>query len=213
MMPVGPILIVVLAVLAAAGFLKGPLRRIGLSERAALLILAVMLAGSAVELPLAPRLTLNLGAGLVPLVLSLYLLRGVRRWWEPVAAVGGAATGAASLALISLYFPPGLATELNLFYLDAQYLYAAVAGTLGCVIGYTRPASFAAAVWGSLAADVYHYLRHSAAGHADIVHRMGGGGFHGTALVAGVLALALSELLQLGLPERRTAAPPHLPTS
>ncbi len=213
MMPVGPILILLLLVMAATGFLTGPLRRIGLSGRAALLLLAAMLLGSALELRLAPRLTLNVGSGLLPALLSLYLLRTMRRWWEPLAAVGGAAAAAASLALISLYFPPGLPTELNLFYLDAQYLYAAVAGTLGSVIGHTRPASFAAAVWGSLAADVYHYLHYSGAGHGDIVHRMGGGGFHGTALVAGVLALTLSELLQVGAPERRAAAPPHLPTS
>lgn len=212
-MPVGPILLVLLTVLAAAGFLEAPLRRTGLSVRGALIVLAAMLAGSPVELDLAPRLTLNLGTGLVPLGLSLYLLKAMRRWWEPVLAVGGAATAAASLALISLWFPPGLPTELNLFYLDAQYLYAAVAGTLGCVIGHTRAAAFAAAVWGSLGADVYHYVHFVAAHHPDIVYRMGGGGFHGTALVAGVLALGLTELLQLGAVESRTAAGPNLPTS
>ena len=212
-MPVGPILLALLTILTATGFLTGPLRRMGLSERGALAVLVAMMAGSPVEINLAPRMTLNAGTGLVPLLLTLYLLTRMRRWWEPVVAAGGAATGAACLALISLYFPPGRPTELNLFYLDAQYLYAAVAGTLGAVIGHTRPAAFAAAVWGSLGADLHHYLHYTTAGHADLVHRMGGGGFHGTALVAGVLALALTELLQVGSAEPRTPARPNLPTS
>ena len=115
---------------------------------------------------------------------------------------------------ISLYFPPGLPTELNLFYLDAQYLYAAVAGTLGSVIGHTRPAAVRRRRVGLAGGrPVPLPALHRSRARPDIVFRMGGGGFHGTALVAGVLALTLSRLLQVGAPERRAAAPPHLPTS
>lgn len=210
-MPVSPILLLVLVVLAASGFLAGPLRRLGLTPRWGPALLGAMLVGSLVELHLTPRLTLNLGTGLLPVGLALYQLRAMRRWWEPVLAAGGALTAAASLALISLYFPPGQPTELNLFYLDAQYLYATVAGTLGYLIGHTRPAAFAAAVLGSLVADLYHYYRYVAESQPDVVFRLAGGGFHGTALVAGVLALTLAELLQR--PGDRRPASPDLPVS
>ncbi len=210
-MPVSPILLLVLLVLAASGFLTGPLRRLGLTPRWGLALLGAMLAGSLVELHLTPRLTLNFGTGLLPLCLALYQVRAMRRWWEPGLAVGGALTGAASLAALSLYFPPGQPTELNLFYLDAQYLYATVAGTLGCLIGHTRPAAFAAAVLGSLLADLYHYFRYVAASQPDVVFRLAGGGFHGTALVAGVLALTLAELLHR--PGDGRPASPDLPVS
>jgi len=210
-MPVSPILLLVLIVLASSGFLAGPLRRLSLSERQGIALLGALLLGSLVELPLTPRLTLNLGTGLLPLCFALYLARQMRRWWEPLAAVGGAATGAAALALISLYFPPGQPTELNLYYLDAQYLYAVVAGTLGYAIGHTRPAAFAAAVLGSLGADLYHYLRYVAADQPDLVFRMSGGGFHGTALVAGILALTLVELMQGPAADRPVS--PDLPVS
>jgi len=210
-MPVSPTLLLVLLVLVASGFLAGPLGRMGLTPRWGLLLLGAMLVGSLVELNLTPRLTLNLGTGLLPLCLALYQVRAMRRWWEPVLALGGALTGAATLAFISLYFPPDQPTELNLFYLDAQYLYATVAGTLGYLVGHTRPAAFAAAVLGSLAADLYHYYRYLAPSQPDVVFRMAGGGFHGTALVAGVLALTLCELLN-GPGDGRPAAP-DLPVS
>lgn len=214
MMPVSPILLAILLVLIQFGLLARPLQRIGLTERGALMAVAAMLAGSLVEISVTPRLTINLGTGVLPLVLAAYLLIGVKRWWEPVVALGGAVTGAGSLALLSLYFPTGEPTELNLFFLDAQYFYALIAGVMGYLVGHTRRASFAGAVVGALAGDLYHFLTYvPGPTNQDLVFRLSGGGFHGTALVAGVIALTLADLLSAVPAERRQVAPDHLSQS
>lgn len=211
MMPVGPILLMLLAILIHFGFLARPLERIGLSARGGLLLTLAMLGGSLVEIGLARGLTINLGTGLIPLGLALFLLLGSRRWWEPVVAFGAGFTAAGAIALLSRWLPAGQPTELNLFFLDAQYFYALVAGSVGYLVGHTRGASFAGAVLGVLAGDLFHYLQYVKSGEmGDLVIRMSGGGFHGTALVAGVLALFLSDLLTSPPTERGEAAVDHL---
>ncbi|MFZ5813678.1 MAG: hypothetical protein ACOY93_00060 [Bacillota bacterium] len=196
MMPIGPILLLLLAVMIHFGLLTGPLGRLGLSERTALGATLLMLLGSPAELPLTPGLSINLGMGVAPLLLALVLLVSGRRWWEPVVALGAGFTAAGAIALLSLWLPAGQPTELNLFYLDAQYFYALVAGCAGYLVGHTRRAAFAGAVLGVLAGDLYHYVDYVRSGEiADLVIRVSGGGFHGTAVVAGVLALLLSDLL------------------
>lgn len=195
MMPAGPILLLILTVLIATGFFHATLERIGLSPRTALLLTVAMLVGSLVEFPLMPGLSLNLGTGLLPLLAGFGLLLGCRDWREPVMAIGAAFAAAGCLAVLSRWLPPGRPTELNLLYLDAQYFYALVAGVIGYLVGHTRPAAFAGAVLGVLIGDLFHYLEYVRTGViADLTIRMSGGGFHGTAVVAGVLALGLADL-------------------
>ena len=214
MMPVGPILLLLLAVLIHFGFLSRPLARIGLSDRASFLLTLAMLGGSLVEVSLVRGLTINLGTGLLPLGLALFLLLGSRRWWEPLVALGAGLSAAGAIALLSRWLPAGQPTELNLFFLDAQYFYALVAGSVGYLVGHTRSASFAGAVVGVLGGDLFHYQHLVGSGEiTDLVIRMSGGGFHGTALVAGALALFLSDLLTAPPAERGEAAVDHLPQS
>lgn len=211
MMPISPILLLILATLVAFGFLARPIGRLGLGERTALILLMGMLMGSLVELPLRPGVTLNLGTVVLPLLLALYLLLTCRAWWEPLGAIAGGLAAAASLGLLSQWLPPG-PTELNLFFLDAQYFYALVAGVIAYLIAHTRPAAFSGAVIGVLGSDLYHYGTLLQSGRlGDLTLRVGGGGFHGTALVAGVLALTLADILTAAPVERGEPAVDHLP--
>lgn len=213
MMPAGPILLVILTVLISTGFLRATLERTGLSVRMALLGTVAMLAGSLVEFQLTPGLSLNLGTGLLPLCVGFGLLLGCRDWREPVMAVGAAFAAAGCLAVLSRWLPAGQPTELNLIYLDAQYFYALIAGVIGYLVGHTRPAAFAGAVLGVLIGDIFHYLEYVQTGAvSDLTIRMSGGGFHGTAVVAGVLALGLADLFTAPPVERGPGAMDrHLP--
>lgn len=209
MMPVGPILMMILLVLIGGGFLDGALHRLGLSVRSGLLLTFAMLLGSAVEIPLGPHLTVNLGGALIPLAFALYLLVKADQWYEPVRAIAGAGASAAVVFVLGRWFPPGQPTELNLFYLDAQYLFGVTGAIMGYLSGGSRRSAWVAAVGGVMLADLGHYLglwpTHLAP--AGVIP-LGGGGFQGTAAVAGILAVALAEWI--GDPVREVTGSEHL---
>lgn len=192
MMPVGPILLAVLIVLALTGFFDRILPLLKLSPRAGFLTAVAMLLGSLAEIPLGRGLSINLGTGVIPLLLSLRLLLTADEWFEPVRAVGAALATAAAVYLLWGWFPPHEPTELNLFYLDAHYIAGLLAGAFGYLVGKSRRASFAAGVIGVLAGDWAHFEL-IMGGFGAL--RLGGGGFHGTPLIAGVIALALADLV------------------
>lgn len=195
-MPVGPILLTILIVLVYFGLLEGVLDRMRLTTRQALLLALTMLLGSAVEIDLAPGLTINLGGGVIPLGLVIWLLVTADEWYEPVRAVAAGLVTAGAVYMIGRFFPPGEPTELNLFFMDAQYLYGLVGGLVGYSAGRSRRSAFCAGVLGVILADLAHYAGYlTAAPQRDIVTMIGGGGFQDTAVVAGVLAVLLAELI------------------
>ncbi len=202
MMPAGPILLSILLVLIISGFLDGALHRLGLSVPTGVMLALAMLLGSAVEIPLARGLTINLGEALIPLGFAIYLLARADRWYEPARALLGAAASAAVVYMLGRWFPPGQPTELNLFYLDAQYLFGVCGGIMGYLAGRSRRCAWVAAVTGILLADLGHYSGLLPGGMpAEGIIRAGGGGFQGTAAVAGVLAVALAEWIGEPVPK------------
>ncbi len=215
MMPVGPVLLLVLLILAASGFLTGSLGRLGLSDRSGLLLFGSMLAGLLVEIPLRQGLSINLGGGVLPLLLAAWLLATRRNWWEVLTGLAGGLIGTGAALLLSRWLPAGQPTELNLFFLDAQYFYALVAGTAGYLLGQSRRAAVAGAILAVLGGDLIHYLGYVESGQvADLTIRMGGGGFHATTVVAAALACMLTEwLIPEVAAERGEAGVDHLPQS
>lgn len=195
-MPLGPILLTVLLVLIYFGFLDRVLDRMRLTARQALFLSIAMLAGSLVEIGITTTLSVNLGGGVIPLGIVVYLLTTADEWYEPVRAVAAAAVTAGAVYLVGRWFPPGEPTELNLFFLDAQYLYGLVAGLTGYLAGRSRRSAFCAGVLGVFLADLAHWAWYALpSGQADLVVRIGGGGFQDTAVVAGVLGVVLAEVV------------------
>ncbi|HEY3365675.1 MAG TPA: hypothetical protein VGK74_11520 [Symbiobacteriaceae bacterium] len=186
----GPILLTLVAVLVQYGFFARTLDELRFSRRGALLLIAGMLLGSLVELPLVPGLTVNLGGTLLPLGLVVYFFRTAGSPTEPLWGLAGAALTAGCVYLIGRWFPPGQPTELNLFFLDAQYLYGLVAGLAGYLTGRSLRNAFAAACLGAMLADLIQFVLRV----PGVVH-VGGGGFQETAVAAGLLALTLAGWL------------------
>lgn len=197
-MPIGPILLTVLLVLIYFGLLERVLDRMRMNDRTALAVTAAMLLGSLVEVRLAPGLAVNVGGALIPLGVAIYLIATADRWYESLRAVAAGAVTALAVYLVGRWFPPGEPTELNLFWLDAQYLYGIIGGMIGYLAGRSRRSAFCAGVLGVLLADMAHYLRYVSEGavaQRGVLTRMGGGGFWDTAVVAGVIAVGLAEFI------------------
>ena len=196
MMPIGPILLTVLLVLIYFGLLDRVLDRMRLTDRQALGVVVAMLATSWVEIPLARGLSINLGGGLIPLGVATYLIVTANHWWESARALLSGVVTAAAVYLIGIWFPPGEPTELNLFFMDAQYLYGLVAGLVGYSAGRSRRSAFCAGVLGVAIADLSHYVNYVRDGvRRDIAVAIGGGGAWDTMVVAGVVGVLLAELI------------------
>jgi len=190
-MPEGPIVLVILLVLIAAGFFRSALDHLGVHAGTAALVVLTMLIGSLVDLRLAPALAINLGEGLIPLALALCVVVSAKSWGEAARGTALAAGIAGALYLIAHWFPPGSPTELNLLYLDVQYLFDVVAGVLAGLLGRTHRVAFAGAVLGTVGADFLYWA--GAAAAPGTVGFLGGTGFHGTAAVAAVLGVLLAD--------------------
>jgi len=191
MLPAGPILLAIMIPLTATGFFDSVLQLLKLSPRAALILLVAMLLGGAFELPLGQGLSINIGSGIIPLMIAFRLLWTADEWFEPVRALLAAVMTGAAVFLLWTWFPPHHPTELNLFGFDAYYLAGLVGGSLGYIFGKSRRAAFCAGLLGVLLGDAAHYaISMRLAG----TFPLGGGGFQGTPIVAGLLALALASL-------------------
>lgn len=207
MMPVGPILLVILLVLIAFGFGAEAVHRLGLAPAGALVLVGGMLLGSLVDVPIAAGLAMNLGGALIPLGVALFLLVTAEGWKEAVRSAGLAVAVGGAVYLAGRWFPPGTPTELNLFYLDAQYLYELVAAVVAGALARTPRAAFSAAALGVVGADFAYWagVIGPSPDPAAIGH-LGGTGFHGTALVAAVVAAALAHWLGVSVTVVRGAA-------
>lgn len=189
-MPIGPILLTILIVAIVFGLAERVLERMRVSPRTALVITSSMLLGSLIDIPLGPRVSVNVGGGLIPIAFCTWLIATADEVVERVRAVGAAAVTAMGVAVLARWLPAGEPTELNLFYLEASYFYALLAGVLGYTAGRSRRSAFCAGVLGVLFGDIAHVVlsRYGAA-------QIGGGGLLDTGVVAGVLAVFLAELI------------------
>lgn len=178
------------------GLAERVLDRMRLTDRQALLLVGAMLLGSLFDVDLAPGLTINIGGGIIPLGVALYLILTAGTWYESARACAASLVTAGAVYLVGRFFPPGEPTELNLFFLDAQYLYGLTAGLVGYAAGRSRRSAFCAGVLGVILADLAHYVVFATGGmQRDLAVHVGGGGFWDTTVIAGVLAVLVAELI------------------
>lgn len=189
-MPLGPILILLLLATLPFGLAGRLLQRLGLGRQAAVGLLLVMLVSIFVEIP-AGTLRVNLGGSLLPAAAGVAILLGAKagRGWRGTARTLLAA-GVALLAMLQAgqYFPPWAPTELNLFDLDARYLYALGAGLAAGLIARDPLDGFAAGALSATLADLIWW----ATAPGLTLHL--GGGLQATPFVAGTLAAWLTTL-------------------
>lgn len=191
-MPWGSILLLIVAALIYFGVGHRVLDRMRLNDRAALGILLLMALGSLVNFRLVPpprELMVNLGGGLVPLGVSIFLLATAdtsREKWRGLAAtvLAGGAVWALGRVL-----PP----EEQTMWLDPSYLFGPVAGVVAYLIGKSRRAAFAAGASGTILADLIHWGEGFTRPYATRTW-LGGAGAFDAVVIAAFLAVGLAEL-------------------
>lgn len=192
-MPTGLIALIIVTVLIYFGLAQRILDRMHLTDNQALLFLVLMIVGAYVNVTLWRRpaqLVLNVGGGLVPLVLAGYTLSRAGTGQEWGRAVLATLITAASVYAAGRLLPAEPGTML----LDPTYVYALIAGIVGYLAGRSRRCAFIGATVGVILADLAYFLQllvTRTPGRASI----GGAGAYDTVVLAGLLAVLLAEVI------------------
>ncbi len=187
--PFGLIALVVVSILIYFGLAHRVLDRLRMTDRAALGVIAAIIVGSFIDIPVSSRITINLG-GIIAVGLAVYILLGAGTNFEKIRAFIAAAVTALTLFLAARF----LGAEPEQIFIDPIYIYPLVAGIVGYLAGRSRRGAFFAAVIGVLALDVGQYIYLIRSGVRGTVN-VGGAGAFDSLILAGILAVLLAELV------------------
>ncbi|MGE5528226.1 MAG: DUF1614 domain-containing protein [Patescibacteria group bacterium] len=191
-MALGLILLAVVSVLVLLGLAHRVLDRMYLSDGGALLFLGGMIAGSFIEIPLlrGPNpVSINVGGAILPAGLAVYVLSRAGTAWEKWRAIIAAVVTAGAVYALAKFVNFG---EKQMP-LDPLYLFAILAGTVAYLVGRSRRTAFISATLGLLLMDVVHVFEVRAMG-TRAATRIGGAGAFDSIILAGLLAVALTEI-------------------
>ncbi|MBU4532425.1 MAG: DUF1614 domain-containing protein [Eubacteriales bacterium] len=197
-LPIGLIALIIVSVLIYLGLLHRVLDRMRLTDKAALIILGLILVGGFIDLPLRVAnltLAINVGGALVPIGLAIYLIVKADLMQEKARAVVGALITGAVVFSVGTFLFTGLREPAGRFaVVDIIYVYPIVAAIIAYAVGRSRRAAWVAATMGVLFADVIHGARLAATGLTGVVN-FGGAGAFDVVILAGILAVLLAEIV------------------
>lgn len=194
-MPAGTTLLLVVAALVYFGIGQRLLDRLRLTDTQTLVLIALMIGGSLITLPLKSGRTsvsVNLGGALVPLFLVGYLLVTADEQKEQIRAV------IASVVTAGVIYGVSQLTDFDpsskWLFIDPLWLFSLVAGIVGYLAGRSRRSSFIAGVLGIFLVDLVHFVQ---ALQSDLPTRivLGGAGVFDSMVLAGLIALGLAEFV------------------
>ncbi len=196
-LPVGIIVLIIVSALIFFGLAQRALDRMKLSDRAALAVIAGLIIGSFIDIPLwggRYPATVNLGGALIPVGLAAYLVVTAGSAKEKIRSLAGAAITTLVIYGVGALLMRGLPEPGGRFaYLDVLWLFPLVAGAVGYLAGRSRRGAFVSATMGLLIFDIGHYVwlagSGAPAGRVDI----GGAGAFDAIVISGVFAILLAE--------------------
>lgn len=191
-MPVGTIILLIISVLIFLGLAQRVLDRLRLTDRAALIFIAAMLIGTYLpDIPLANDLFINIGGGVIPIVLVGYLLVRAGTSGERKRAVAAAVVtvilvyGAVKILPVEPTYNP---------LIDPLFIIAIIAGVIGYLAGRSRRSAFIAGVSAIILNDIIGRIEAGLVGGRGPI-TIGGAGIFDATVIAGLVALGLAEVI------------------
>ena len=190
-MTIGFILLIISGLVVLFGVGQRCLDRLRLTDRQALLFIALIIAGGFVpDIRVTNLFSFNLGGALIPLVLCIYLFVKAGSGKERIhCIVGSILTGIAVFMLGRL-----LPDEPDNMVIDPNYAYGIAAGLIGYALGRSRRGAFVSGVVGVMLAHTANAVYVWSKG-ADQRLVLGGAGGFDVIVISGFLALLLAELV------------------
>lgn len=191
-MPVGMFVLLVISILVFLGLAERVLDRLRLSDRAALVFIGAMLVGGFLpNIPLSRTLAINIGGGIIPLILVVYLFVKAGTARERIRAAIALLVTAVVVYLVLKIIP---LEPTYAFLMDPLYLVALIAGVAGYLAGRSRRSAFIAGVGAILLNDVFTRVELFYRGaSSELV--IGGAGIFDATIISGLIALGLAELV------------------
>jgi uncharacterized membrane protein len=204
-MTIGMIILIAVAILIYLGVAQRVLDRLLLTDRAALAFVgALVIGGFLPDIPITQNVSINIGGGIVPIVLAGYLIIRAGTMKEKVRAV--LATLITAVVVYGTMKVMPLEPTYN-FFLDPMYMFAIVAGVVGYLAGRSRRSSFIAGSMGLLLTDIISRIELALTGGTGRM-TIGGAGVFDSIVIGGILALMLAELIG-ETRERMQGGPSH----
>ncbi len=192
---IGISLLAIVVVLIFFGVSQRILDRLHLTDKAAILFIVAMIAGSFITIPISrsPKIALNVGGGIIPIVLAGYVLTkaGTTKEWVR-AILSSFVTGGVIYFLATYFFFNGGHTTRD--FVDPQYAFAIVGGIVAYVAGRSRRSAFIAGVLGFLVYNLIQVYRITIGGVNGSVN-IGGAGIFDTMVISGIIAVGIAEII------------------
>jgi len=189
-MTIGFILLIVITLLIVFGVAHRVLDRLRLTDRQALVFVALLFIGGLIpDIPMG-LVTVNVGGALIPVGLCVYLLIRAGTAKEVIRALVASVLTAVGVYWLGRLFP----NEPAAMPMDINYLYGLIGGAIAYIFGRSRRASFVAAVLGSVFADFWQAGEMWYAGVNQTL-ALGGAGAYDTIVISGFVAVLLAELV------------------
>jgi len=194
--PLGIIALIVVSVLVYFGLAHRILDRLRISDKTALGVLAAMIIGSFIDIPIPigrVNSSINVGGGLIPIGLALYVLTRAgssKEWLRTLAATAVTGVVIYYIGSVLMQGNPGGGFDI----IDPIWVYPIVGGLVAYIVGRSRRAAFIAATLGVLLLDVFNWVYLVRTGTPGRV-AIGGAGAFDSIILAGIIAVLLAEVI------------------
>lgn len=189
-MSVGMVLLTVVAILVFFGVAQRVLDKLRLTDRAALVLIALMFFGTLVPSITLGRVMFSIGGAVIPAGICVYLLIRADSAKERIRAILGSLITASIIYALSHFMPE----EPERITVDPMYLNGIVGGLVAYLLGRSRRGAFICGVLGVLWADVAVAIVNWSRG-LDQPLVLGGAGVFDAAVVSGLIGVVLAEFV------------------
>ncbi|HHY14029.1 MAG TPA: DUF1614 domain-containing protein [Thermoanaerobacterales bacterium] len=189
-MTVGIIILLIVSALIFFGLLQRVLDRMRLNDRTAILFIGAMIVGSFLpNIPLFSGLSINIGGGIIPIVLVIYLLVGAETYEKTRAISASIITGGTVYAASKL-----LGADPGDMILDPIYMFSIIAGLVAYITTRSRRTAFIAGIMGIVLNDIAYVIEMAMSGLPSQT-AIGGAGVLDTTVISGMIAVGLAEII------------------
>lgn len=190
-MTIGMILLTLTGLLVLFGVGQRVLDRLRLTDKQAILFIALIIAGGFLpDIRVTDRFSFNIGGALIPLALCVYLWFKADTALERTRCLAASVITAIAVYLLGRYMPG----DPDALPIEPAYAYGIAAGLIAWLLGRSRRGAFIAGTLGMMLSNVGSWLYARAMG-ADQGLSLGGAGGFDVIVIAGLLAVLLSELV------------------